>query len=203
MPTGRRTRRFGAVARTANSSLVISSKRLTYDTQRKEHPLRILAAILTALALALAPAALADAPDVVTHTNIDRTSTIGACGFPVTVHSEGVFTVWQYLDDAGNVVRERWHVERSFTVTWTNPANGKSIESVLGGPVVTEYLPDGWIRQTVSGRERLFNAPGEGIVAKQVGRIVFLIAPDGTESVPFVAGKWDLDITPELCAYLA
>jgi hypothetical protein len=88
-------------------------------------------------------------------------------------------------------------------VTFTNPANGKSISSVLGGPVFIDFHPDGSQTQIVAGRERLFIARGEGPVAKQVGRIVFEIAADGTETVPFVAGQWDLDITPELCAYLA
>ena len=103
----------------------------------------------------------------------------------------------------GNLVRQRLHVERAFTVTWSNPANGKSISSVLGGPVVNEFAPDDTQTQTVAGRERLFIARGEGPIAKQVGRIVFVVAPDGTETIPFVAGQWDLDITPELCAYLA
>jgi hypothetical protein len=171
-------------------------------SSRKEHLLRLLVAAILA-AFVLAPAALAAPPDVVTHTNIDRTSTIGVCGFPVLVHSEGVFTLWQYFDDSGALVRERYHVERSFTVTWTNPANGKSISSVLGGPVFTEYFPDGSITQVVAGRERLFIAKGEGPIAKQVGRIVFHVDPAGTETVPFATPQWDLDINPELCAYLA
>jgi hypothetical protein len=162
---------------------------------------RILLALV--IAAVLAPAALADAPDVVTHQNVDSTRTIDLCGFPVVLHSEGVFTVWQYLDDSGAVVRERWHVERAFTVTWSNPANGKSITSVLGGPVFVDHFPDGSFTQTVAGRERLFIARGEGPIASQVGRIVFAVAADGSETVPFVAGQWDLDITPELCAYLA
>ena len=174
---------------------------MTVVSRKEDLLLRILAAVLAALALA--PAALAAPPDVVTHTNIDRTSTIGVCGFPVLVHSEGVFTAWQYLDESGAVVRERWHVERAFTVTWTNPANGKSIESVLGGPVFTEYFPDGSITQVVAGRERLFIARGDGPVAMQVGRIVFHVDPAGTETVPFATPHWDLDITPELCTYLA
>ena len=164
--------------------------------------MRLLVAAILA-ALMLAPAALAAPPDVVTHTPINRTSTIGVCGFPVQVHSEGIFTAWQYLDAAGNVVRERWHVERAFTVTWTNPANGSSISSVLGGPVFTEYFPDGSVRQVVAGRERLFIARGQGPVASQVGRIVFEVDPAGNETVPFATPHWDLDITPELCAYLA
>lgn len=116
--------------------------------------MRFLAASLVAAAV-LAPAAAAAPPDVVTHTNVDSTRTIGVCGFPVVLHSEGVFTVWQYLDESGAVVRERWHVERAFTVTWTNPANGKSISSVLGG--FNEFTPDGGLVQIVAGRDRLFN----------------------------------------------
>lgn len=164
--------------------------------------MRLLAAA-TLAAFTLAPAAFGAPPDLVTHTNIDRTSTTGVCGFPVLVHAEGVFTAWQYLDESGAVVRERWHVERAFTVTWTNPANGKSIESVLGGPVFTESFADGSITQVVAGRERLFIARGEGPIASQVGRIVFHVDAAGTETVPFATPQWDLDLNPELCAYLA
>jgi hypothetical protein len=163
---------------------------------------RFLAASLAAAAV-LAPAAAAAPPDVVTHTDIDSTRTIDVCGFPVVLHSEGVFTVWQYLDESGAVVRERWHVERAFTVTWTNPANGRAISSVLGGPVFNEFTPDGGLVQIVAGRDRLFIARGEGPVASQVGRIVFVVDANGNETIPFVAGPWDVDITPELCAYLA
>jgi hypothetical protein len=163
--------------------------------------MRFLAASLVAAAV-LVPTALADAPDTRTSTNFDSTRAITACGFPVQIHSEGVFTVWDYLDENGNLVRQRLHVEQAFTVTWSNLANGKSISSVLGGPVVNEFAPDGTLTQTVAGRERLFIARGEGPIAAQVGRIVFVVAPDGTETIPFVAGQWDLDITPELCAYL-
>ena len=104
--------------------------------------MRFLVASLVAAAV-FAPAALADLPDVVTHTDVDSTRTIGVCGFPVVLHSEGVFTVWNYLDENGNVVRQRLHVERAFTVTWSNPANGKSISSVLGGPVFNVFDADG------------------------------------------------------------
>jgi hypothetical protein len=164
--------------------------------------LRFLAASLLVAAV-LTPAALADPPSVRTNTDFNSTRTITACGFPVVIHSEGIFTTWEYYDESGNLVRQRLHVERAFTVTWSNPANGKSISSVLGGPVVNEFAPDGTWTQTVAGRERLFIARGEGPIAKQVGRIVFVVAPDGTETIASVAGQWDLDITPELCAYLA
>jgi hypothetical protein len=166
--------------------------------------MRLAAPIALLAALVAASAALAAPPTEVTHEVVDRTRTLtDFCAYPVELHSEGIFTTWVYLDEAGELDRARFHVERSFTVTFTNPANGKSISSVLGGPVFIDFHPDGSQTQIVAGRERLFIARGEGPVAKQVGRIVFEIAADGTETVPFVAGQWDLDITPELCAYLA
>ncbi|MGE5689560.1 MAG: hypothetical protein ACM33B_03290 [Pseudomonadota bacterium] len=164
--------------------------------------MRLLAAVIAAAAVAV-PTAAAAPPTVVTHEDVDFTRTIGVCGFPVIAHSVGVFTVWQWYDESGALVKERAHVEQGYTITWTNPANGRSIDTVLGGPVVVEYAPDGSYTQTVMGRERLYIAPGQGPVAMQVGRIVFEVAADGTETVPFVAGRWDLDIFPELCAYLA
>ena len=164
--------------------------------------MRLFAALVVAAALVPAAAAAAP-PTTVTHQDFDSTRTVSVCGFPVVVHSEGVFTTWDYLDENGVLVRQRLHVEQAFTVTWTNPANGRSIDTVLGGPVFVDYYPDGSFTQTVVGRERLFIAPGEGPVATQVGRIVFEVAADGSETIPFVAGQWDVDIFPELCAYLA
>ena len=164
--------------------------------------MRLLALTVLAAA-ALAPVASAAPPDVVTHTPIDSTRTLGVCGFPITSHSEGVFTTWQYFDESGALVKERLHVERAFTVTLTNPANGKSISSVLGGPVFNEYGADDSLTQIVAGRERLFIARGDGPVAMQVGRIIFVVDPAGSETIPFATPRWDVDIFPELCAYLA
>ena len=70
-------------------------------------------------------------------------------------------------------------------------------------PRVHGVLPRRLVRQVVAGRERLFIARGQGPVASQVGRIVFEVDPAGNETVPFATPHWDLDITPELCAYLA
>jgi hypothetical protein len=66
-----------------------------------------------------------------------------------------------------------------------------------------EYAADRSFTQTVAGRERLYIARGDGPIASQVGRIVFAVDAGGNETIPFIAGKWDLDLFPELCAYLA
>ena len=159
--------------------------------------------LVLAAALALVPAAAAAPPDVVTHENVDLTRTVGVCGFPVVVHSEGVFTDWQWFDESGALVRERAHVERAYTITWSNPANGKSISTVLGGPVFVEYDADGSYTQTVEGRERLFIARGDGPIGVQVGRLVYDVGVDGSRTIVTENGHWDLDLAPELCGYLA
>jgi hypothetical protein len=154
-------------------------------------------------AAVLAPVAAADPPFTVTHEEVNVTLPAPFCGFPTIAHIEGILTTKTYTDDAGNVVRQVLNVQQSFTITYTNPANGKSISTVLGGPVFVEYHPDGSFTQTIAGRERLYVAPGEGPVASQVGRLVVHVAPDGTVTTLFEAGRWDESVFPGVCAYLA
>ena len=40
----------------------------------------------------------------------------------------------------------------------------------------------------------MFIAHGQGPIAKQVGRIVVDVAPDGTQTTLFQAGRWDGDL---------
>jgi hypothetical protein len=160
----------------------------------------VIAGLFTAATLA--PAAAADPPATVTHDEVSFTAPTPFCSFPTIVYSEGTLTTKTYVDENGNVVREVINVQRSFTITYTNPANGKSISTVLGGPVRIEYHPDGSFTQTIAGRERLYNAPGEGVVAKQVGRLVIHVAADGTVTTVFQAGRWDESVFPAVCAYL-
>jgi hypothetical protein len=154
-------------------------------------------------AAVLAPVAAADPPFTVTHEEVNVTLPAPFCGFPTIAHIEGILTTKTYTDDAGNVVRQVLNVQQSFTITYTNPANGKSVSTVLGGPVFVEYHSDGSFTQTVAGRERLYVAPGEGPVASQVGRLVVHVAPDGTVTTLFEAGRWDESVFPGVCAYLA
>lgn len=154
-------------------------------------------------AAVLAPVAEADPPFTVTHEDVNVTLPAPFCGFPTIANIEGILTTKTYTDDAGNVVRQVRNVQQSFTITYTNPANGKSVSTVLGGPVFVEYHPDGSFTQTIAGRERLYVAPGEGPVASQVGRLVVHVAPDGTVTTLFEAGRWDESVFPGVCAYLA
>ena len=80
--------------------------------------------------------------------------------------------------------------QRAFTVTWTNPANGKLDLVSARRPRLRRSTSRRLARQVVAGRERLFIARGQGPVASQVGRIVFEVDPAGNETVPFATPHW-------------
>ena len=65
-----------------------------------------------------------------------------------------------------------------FHITYTNPENGKSITSVLGGPFVSESNGDGTITVTINGNDGSFSAPGLGLVWRSG-------SPRRREAVPF------------------
>src|SRR2546426_7899477 len=108
---------------------------------------------------ALAPSAAADQP-VTTITNFDRTFTVaagpGTCPFPFTGHTEGTLreTVFSSGKDVTHAV--------DFHVTYSNPANGKTLTTVLAGPVLLE--PDGnrTGRGRVNRNDRHLTAPRPG-----------------------------------------
>ena len=164
--------------------------------------MRILAAAFAAAAV-LAPTALADAPDARTHVDFDSTRTITVVRLP------GRPPLGGHLHHLGLLRRERQPrppapPRRAGVHGHVVEPGERQVDLVRARRTRLQRV--GRRRhqtQTVAGRERLFIARGEGPVASQVGRIVFVVAPDGSETIPFVAGPWDLDITPELCAYLA
>ena len=146
---------------------------------------------------ALAPAAFADAPDVVTHENVDRTRTINVCARSRSSPLRGLFTIWQYLDDSGAVVRER---PRRACV------HGHVVEPREREADLFRARRAGLRRLLPGRRSRRSSRAASGsslakAVAQQVGRIVFVVAADAPETIPFVAGQrtWT---SPGACAYL-
>ena len=130
------------------------------------------------------------------------------CAFPIVVHTEGTFQLKTFFDADGNVTREQTTVN-NFKVTFTNPANGKSIRTVLAGPFITEPNGDGTITVTINGNDGHFTAPGQGVVWSNVGRIVYIAPADDPFTileVLFVAGQYDLSAgsqVPEICGPLS
>jgi len=157
-------------------------------------------AVATTL-LVLAPTAAADKP-AVTVTNIDRTGTFpaGLCPFPFTFHTEGTFreTVFSNGKDVTHAV--------SFHVTYTNPANGKTLVTTLAGPFVIEPNGDGTVTVTINGNDGHLTAPGEGSIFAAVGKLVY-IADAGDPFTPLTivksTGQQDPSQFPATCEGLS
>jgi hypothetical protein len=168
-------------------------------------PLALLAAGALAVgAAATFPVSAASAAPPFTweHLDVDFTRPVDVCAFPVIAHSEGRLSAKVYRDASGALVHEVDNVQRNYTIRYTNPANGKTIATSLGGTVTYDFFPDGSSQYVIAGRERMFIAPGQGPIAKQVGRLVVQVAPDGTETTVFQAGRWDDDLFGPICDYL-
>jgi hypothetical protein len=158
---------------------------------------------VAALALTITPVALAAQP-VVTITPFDRTRTIAAsaetCAFPIIVHSEG--TLRETVFESGRVMT----TVSNFHISWTNPESGKSVTSVLGGPVIIEPNGDGTVTVTINGNDGLFAAPGIGIFFGAVGHLVYIANADDPLT-PLVVlqstGHQDASPFPAVCEALA
>ena len=154
-----------------------------------------------ALALVAAMPAFAEQP-VVTETHLDRTRTIPAgpdfCPFPFVVHTEGTLRTAVYSD--GRTVT--WAVD--FHIAYTNPANGKSVGTVLAGPVIEEPNGDGTVTVTINGNDGHVTAPGQGTLWAEVGRLVYIADSSGTPlEVLQSTGRQDPLEFPAVCAGLS
>ena len=161
------------------------------------------AAVAATVVLALAPAASADKP-VVTVTHLDRTGTIpagpNACPFPFTFHTEGILRETVFSDG-----RDVTHAV-SFHVTYTNPANGKSITTTLAGPFIIEPNGDGTVTVTINGNDGHLTAPGQGSIFAAVGKLVYIAdAADPFTPLAIVksTGQQDRSQFPATCAGLS
>ena len=161
----------------------------------------VLAALTASLAVALP--ALADQP-VVTETQIDRTRTIAAgpdfCPFPFVVHTVGTLRDVAY--SSGKAVE--WAVD--FHITYTNPANGKSVGTTLAGPFVQVPNGDGTVTVTINGNDGHVTAPGQGTLWAEVGRLVYIADPSDVYTPLQVlqsTGQQDPLEFPAVCAGLS
>jgi hypothetical protein len=164
---------------------------------------RLILAGAAALLLVVVPVAAASAPSVtITPWNSTRTIAASAdtCPFPIVVHSEGTFRESVYSDGRDVTTVSDFHI------TWTNPENGKSIHSVLGGPVISQPHGDGTSTVTINGNDALFTAPGIGLFFAGVGRLVSIVDDSDPNAPPVVlqsTGHQDTTLFPAVCAALA
>lgn len=156
-----------------------------------------------ALLLAVTPVAAAAGPTV-TITPWNSTRTIAAssdtCPFPIVVHSQGTYR--ESLFSSGRDVT----TVSDFHIVWTNPLNGKSVTSALGGPMIAVSNGDGTATVTINGNDVSFAAPGIGLFFADVGHFVY-IADESDLSTPLVVlestGHQDTALFPAVCAALA
>jgi len=146
-----------------------------------------------------APVAAVD-PPATTITRIDRTFTLpagpGACPFPFVVHSEG--TLREIVFSSGKDVTHAV----DFHITYTNPANGKTLTTVLAGPFVVEPNSDGSVTVTINGNDGHLTVPGEGTIFAAVGKLVYIADP-GDVLTPLAivksTGRQDPNQFPATC----
>ena len=161
-------------------------------------------AVIAVLVLAvLAPTAAADQP-VTTITTVDRTFTLpagsGACPFPFLVHSEGTLRKTVYSN--GKTVTHAV----DFHITYTNPANAKTLTTVLAGPVIVEPNADGTVTVTINGNDGHLTAPGQGTIFADVGKLVYIADPSDLNtplSIVKSTGQQDPNQFPATCEGLS
>ena len=123
------------------------------------------------------------------------------CAFPIQRTFDGTLVTRTTTYADGTVVAHAW-VE-GMTYELTNPANGKSLLSHLGGPDEVTIAPDGTVTEVVRGNDVNFTAPGVGHLTGYVGQVVIVTTPDGTTTVPVQTHNEDDSIFTAACAYLA
>jgi hypothetical protein len=150
--------------------------------------------------LALAPTAAADQP-LRSEQHFDRTRTAtGFCPFPIVIHSEGTFTdtVFSNGKDVTHAVAVK--------ITYTNPANGRSVSTVLAGPFIVEPNDDGTVTVTIHGNDGHETVPGQGTIYASVGTLVYITdaaAPEVPLTILKSTGREDPAQFPVTCAGLS
>jgi hypothetical protein len=149
----------------------------------------------------VAPTASADQP-VTTITDVNRDFTIpaGLCPFPFIGHSEGTLreTVFSNGRDVTHTV--------DFHITYTNPANGKTLTTVLAGPFIVEPNGDGTVTVTINGNDGHLTVAGQGSIFADVGKLVYIADPSDVFtplSILKTAGQQDPSQFPATCEGLS
>src|SRR5262245_3091351 len=112
--------------------------------------------------------AAASTTTIVVNVNASETNT-GVCGFPLESHLEGSFKRTEFFDTSGTLVKViETNTGGPFTVTVTNPANGKTAttQSQTRVLVATDTV-------RISGVVGNFVLPGTGTILMDVGTVVF------------------------------
>jgi hypothetical protein len=161
---------------------------------------------LSALAATLAISALVAGPasaDGVQHLSypISLTSTSArACGFPIIRNETGTLNETIRTTSSGTVIDSIHFV--NYRITFTNPANGKSITSVRGFTERDIMSTNGTDTHYEAGLVSHLIIPGQGAVAINAGHLVSVFDANGNLVSVTDSGPHDGPIAPYACAYL-
>lgn len=167
--------------------------------------LRRLAAVPAAVVatVLLAGSALGAQP-IHTVFDVDDTITFAEtpCGFPISRTVQGTIRESVFTDGDGNPVRIVT-TAANFTMTFSNPLNGKSTSSIGPAAGHVTFNDDGSRTLTLTGLLGFVLEPGAGILVIDAGRIVihFPVAGDPVELG--AVGNLQMGPFPALCEVLA
>jgi hypothetical protein len=102
------------------------------------------------------------------------------CEFEVIGARTGTLTLKTFTDESG-ITRQTatWDGAK---IVYTNPANGKSITTLLAGPAISVPNGDGTSTVTIPGNDQAAVAPGFGFIAGRTGLSVAIV-DDATGAV--------------------
>lgn len=133
---------------------------------------------------------------------VDQTQTLSVCGFPILRHDEGLLIFQDSIDENGTVLWEN-AVFSNWRITFTNPANNKSVTSIRAYNERYVLYDDGSFQAMSAGLVAQLIIPGQGQVAANVGVITSVFDASGNLESILIAGEHDGQIARFVCPYLA
>ena len=161
--------------------------------------------VMACATVAALPAGAMAATPLTTIVAIDQTFTNDFdCPFPLVETVSGTIKDILFVDASGNPTKEILTAQYGgrLTVTWTNPASGRTLMSGEAAPLIVYWNPDGTFRALANvGLTFNVTIPGSGTVLLDVGRIVI----QRGQGITFVAGSHQelFGDTAAFCAALA
>ena len=167
---------------------------------------RLAAGGITSLAsLTLLASTVLAAPPTRTTEEVHISTTFPAgtrCPFEVVRTVDGTLVTTTFTN-AGGLTRttDSFHNGK---IGYLNPTNGKTLQAVLAGPVVTIDNGDGTSTVRIPGNDQRYVAPGIGFIVGNTGLLIATIdnATGAVLSVDFLAGHQDGTTFPALCVGL-
>jgi hypothetical protein len=132
---------------------------------------------------------------------VDQVQTLYVCGFPIIRHDEGTLIFQDAFDENGTVLWEN-AIFSNWRITFTNPANGKSLTSIRAYNERYVLYEDGSFQAMSAGLVAELVIPGEGVIAANVGVITATFDSSGEVVSILSAGQHDGAIARFVCSYL-